>query len=586
MTINRETAQLLERVAAVFRVKEGDTFRVKAYNNAAAVIENLGEPIDNLWKENRLDSVPGLGEGIQKYLSEYFTKGRVRHFDSQFKKVPAGMFSLMSIRGIGPITAYKIAKKFKLTDEKTAIKKLSLLIKQKKLKNLEDFKDKSVLRLTKSLKINSTGKGRILLSEAFKIAEEYINYLKKSPHSIEAEPLGSLRRKLATVGDIDLAVNSNNPSKTMEHVLSYPNISSVITSGEKVSHVKLKNGFEVDIKISEPMGWGSLLQHYTGSKMHNIHLRTIAKDKGLSLSEYGVKKGKKLLRFNTEIDFYRYLGMQMIPPEIREDGGEIELAQRNMLPTLVEQKDIKGDLHIHSDFDYPSSHDLGESTLHEILRQAQKQKYQYVGIADHNPKITGLSEKETKRILIERKKYLEKNFRTYEKSVKTRTLKLLIGMEVDIRPDGDLALSDKLIDTFDYIIVSIHSSFEKSKEDNTERILNALSHPKAIILGHPTGRIINSREPIPADWPKIFDYCAKNGKMLEINAYPDRLDPQEDLIKLAINQGVRLIINTDSHHVGHMELMKFGVWQAKRGFAGKQDIVNTRPLQDFLRVLK
>ena len=586
MTINRETAQLLERVAAVFRVKEGDSFRVKAYTNAASVIENLNESIDEIWRQNKLDTVPGLGKALVKYLNEYFSKGHVRHFDSLFKKVPAGMFALMDIRGVGPMTAFKLAKKLHLSDEKTAIRRLQKQIREGRLGKIESFKEKSLERLTKSLKIQTTDKGRLLLSTAMSIAEDYLAYLKQSPLTIEAEPLGSLRRRLSTVGDIDLALNTLHPEASMKYALSYPQISSVIIKGDKVSHVKLKGGLGVDIKLSEPGDWGSLLQHYTGSKMHNIHLRTVAKERGLSLSEYGIKKKGKLNRFKTEKDFYGFLGMQMIPPEIREDGGEIELAQSKQIPSLIELKDIKGDLHIHSNFDFPSSHDLGVSSLPDILNLADKLGYEYIGIADHNPKYTGLSAGETEKILIARRKFLERDFRAYEKRVKNRGIKLLIGMEIDIRPDGDLALSDKLMNLLDYSIVSVHSSFDKGVDENTDRIIGALSHPKTLILGHPTGRIINRREPISADWDKIFNFCAKNKKIIEINAYPDRLDLPYDLVRMAIGRGVGLIINTDSHEADQMDLMRYGVWQARKGYAGKKDIINSLSWKNLRVVLE
>ena len=496
------------------------------------------------------------------------------------------MFALMEIRGVGPMTAYKLAQKFHLTNEKIALQRLQQLINAGKLNEIDSFKEKSIARLTKSLKIKNSGKGRILLSEALSIAEDFIGYLKQSPLTISVEPLGSLRRRLPTVGDIDLALNTKHPEESMVYVLSYPLISSVITKGDHVSHVKLKNGFEVDIKLSEPQDWGSLLQHYTGSKMHNIRLRTIAKEKGLSLSEYGIKQKSKLKHFKTEKDFYHFLGMQMIPPEIREDTGEIELAQQNKIPSLVDLKDIKGDLHIHSNFDYPSSHDQGTSPLHDILDKAYQLGYEYLGISDHNPKYFGLSEKETENVLFARKKYLEQNFRAYEKAVKNRGIKLLIGLEVDIRPDGDLALSEKLLNSLDYTIVSIHSAFDNTVEENTERIIAALSHPKALILGHPTGRLINHRESLRADWEKIFEFSAQNHKIIEVNAYPDRLDLPHDLIKIAVSKGVKLIVNTDSHDVDQMEYIKYGVWQARKGYAGKSDVVNTlswKNLQTMLR---
>lgn len=586
MTSNLETAQLLKKVAAVFRVLEGATFRVKAYENAATAIENSAESVYELWQQDLLDDVPGIGDSLKKYLSEYFKKGKVRHFESQFKKVPRGMFSLMDIRGVGPITAYKISKKFKLNNPSTAISDLRKIISKGKLTDIPSFKEKTVLKISKALSTNSETKTkRMLLSEALPIANDFINYLKESSSVIEAEPLGSLRRRLTTVGDIDLAISTTSPTEAIKHALKYPKIAATISSGEKLAHVKLKNGYEVDIKISDPKEWGSLLQHYTGSKLHNIKLRNLARSKKLSLSEYGIKDKKGLNRFTSEKKFYEYLGLSYIPPEMREDKGEIEQAIKHQVPNLIELSDIKGDLHIHSDFDYPSSHDLGDSPLSEIFSFALKNNYEYIGLSDHNPKFIGLSETQKKNILIRRKKYLIDQLHGYEKTVKNSSIKLLIGMEVDIRPDGDLALSDNLLNLLDYVIVSIHSSFEQSAESNTKRIIEALSHPKATILGHPTGRMLNGRNPISANWEKIFEFCAKHNKIIEINASPYRLDLPDDLIRQAISMGVKLIINTDSHDQNQLEFMKYGIWQAKRGGATSRNIVNSFSYKDLRSVI-
>ncbi|KKS42425.1 MAG: polymerase X family protein [Candidatus Collierbacteria bacterium GW2011_GWA2_42_17] len=546
MTINQETAQLLKRVAAVLRVKEGDTFRYKAYVNASVAIDNLSDSIFEVWKRGELDTVPGLGESLSRYLNEYFSTGRVRHFESLFKKVPSGMFPLMTIRGIGPITAYKISKKFHLNDPEKTLTELKEILISEKLTKIQGFKEKTISKIKKALDIQSFGKGRLPLYEALPVAEDFINYLLKSKAVSKAEPLGSLRRK----------------------------------------HVKMTNGLEVDLKISLPNSWGSILQHYTGGKLHNIHLRSLAKEKGLSLSEYGITQNGKLNRFTSEAKFYQFIGLEYIPPEIRENTGEIELAIKHQIPTLLEIKDIKGDLHTHSDFSFQSSHDIGISPLSQLLNTATKNDYEYIGISDHNPKFQGLTEKQKIAIILNRKKYLLSQYRTYEKDVKSRVPKLLIGMEVDIRPDGSLALSDKAMESLDYVIASIHGSFDLTEEANTRRIQKALSHPKVKILGHPTNRTINGREPISANWEKIFTYCAQNKKIIEINASPNRLDLPDDLIKQALTKKVKLIINTDSHEVSQMENMKYGVWQARRGYAQKSDIINTLPFKDLRLVLE
>ena len=586
MTINQETAQLLKRVAAVLRVKEGDTFRYKAYINASVAIDNLSESIFEIWKRGGLDSVPGLGENLSRYLNEYFSKGHVRHFNSLFNKVPAGMFVLMTIRGIGPITAHKIAKKFHLNNQETTLADLKEILRSGKLTKIAGFKEKTISKIQKALDIQSFGKARLPLYEALPVAEEYISFLKKSSTISTAEPLGSLRRKLATVGDIDIAICSEKPNEAMQYALTYPQITSVVTEGDKVSHVKLSNGLEVDLKISLPNSWGSILQHYTGGKLHNIALRSQVKEKGFSLSEYGITQKNKLHHFTSEAKFYNFLGLEYIPPELRENTGEIELAHKHQIPKLVNIEGIKGDLHIHSDFQYPSSHDLGVSTLSRLLEFAYKNSYEYIGIADHNPKFSGLTEKEKNNIIIDRKKYLESQYRAYEKSVKHRVIKLLIGMEVDIRPDGSLALSDENLNSLDYVIASIHTSFDLTLEANTRRILKALNHPQVKILGHPTGRVINARDPIHADWDKIFAFCAQKNKIIEINAYPTRLDLPDDLIRLALSYGCRFTINTDSHIADQLPLMRYGVWQARRGYAPQKSIVNTLSYNDLHSMLE
>ncbi len=586
MTSNPETAQLLKKVAAVFRVMEGDTFRYKAYINAATAIENSSESVYELWQQGLLDNIPGIGVNLKKYLSEYFKTGKVRHFNSLLKKVPAGMFQLMEIRGIGPITAHKISKKFKLNNKETALKELKKILQEGSLSRVEGFKEKTIIKIKKALDLKSQAKiSRLLLGEALEIAEKYLGYLRNSKEILKSETLGSLRRKVATVGDIDLAICSENPQSSMAYVLKYPEISGIITQGDNQCHVKLKNGYEVDIKHSYPDEWGSLLQHYTGSKMHNIKLRTLALEKDMSLSEYGITHQGHQNKFKDEVSFYKYLGMSYTPPEMREDKGEIELAINKKIPKLISEEDILGDLHIHSDFVYSSSHDVGETPLKEILAFAQNKNYQYIGITDHNPKFIELTEKEKINILIKRKKYLLDSFHAYENSVKKCTVKLLIGMEVDIKPNGELALSDEAMNLLDYAIVSIHSSFDQDTVTTTKRIINGLSHPKAIILGHPTGRMLNQREPINANWKEIFEFCSKNRKILEINASMYRLDLPDDLIRQAMVSGVKMVINTDSHYFTELSSMKYGVWQARRGWAAQKDIINTYSYKDLLSVI-
>lgn len=587
MITNSQIAKLLRQVAAVFEIKDEDHFRTKAYQNAANGIENLTISANSLWEQGKLTEIPGIGPNLAGHLDELFKTGRVHHFETEMKRVPAGMFALLGHRGIGPKIAFQLASKFKLTDEKTALNIVKKLIDEGKLSDQPGFGEKKENNIKISLNTPSSKGDRLLLSQALEISQNFQGYISAIPGVDSVEPLGSLRRKLATVGDIDLAVCTSTPKEVNLAIYKYPEIEKVLSSGDSLSRVKLKTGQEIDIKIARPNEWGSLLVHFTGSKLHNIQLRSYALEKGLSLSEHGIKnqKTESVYHGKTEKAFYSHLGLPLIPPELREGEEEISLAKKNMIPELLEISDIKGDLHIHSDFDYESSHDLGDSKLSLLLEKAISLKYEYIGITDHNPKFSELNISHKKIIIDERKKYLITQYREYEKTVKTRVPKILIGLEVDIRKDGNLSLEEELLSTLDYLIVSVHSNFDLTSEANTSRIIKALSHPKAVIFGHPTGRMLNHREGIQADWGQIIDFCKKNNKILEINAAPARLDLPDDLIKIAVRSGVKLCVNSDSHDVSHMDFMKYGVWTAQRGWAIKKDIVNTYPFSDLQKML-
>ena len=583
---NQEIAKLLKQMAAVFEVKNNNFFRARAYTNASIAIANLTTSVQILWQEGKLNEIPGVGKNLSQHLNELFSTGKVKHFNREFKKVPQGMFSLLKIRGIGPKTAYKLSVKFKLNDSATAIKKLKKLIKEKKLKGIKGFGEKLPEKIKSSLNLQAVSSKRMLISTALSIADDFLSYLNSQKSILKAEPLGSLRRHSSTIGDIDIAIRTKNPKEAMNKALKYEEIGKVISSGESVARVKFKTGHEVYFKLSSPQEWGSLLQHYTGSKQHNILLRTLAQSKGMSLSEHGIKnKRGKSKKFKNEKSFYAYLGLSFIPPELREGEDEIKSAQKNKIPKLVKLEEIKGDLHLHSDFKFPSSHDLGASSLFEIFNKARELNYEYLGFADHNPKQAGLTYKGRESILKRRRKYLVTQYQEYEKRVKTRVPELLIGLEIDIRPNGDLALEDKLINALDYAIVSIHSSFNQDRNKTTKRILSALKHPKAVILGHPTGRMINKRSSIQANWGEIFTFCAKNNKIIEVNADPSRLDLPSDLIKQAIKSNAKFIINSDGHHSSQMKNIKFGVWTAKKGWSKSKDILNTQSLAELINVL-
>ncbi len=574
---NAQVADQLRHMAAAYEVEGADFFRVRAYQNAAESIDHLGANLSDLWEQNRLDEVAGLGESLTSHLDELFRTGKVKHFDQVKKKLPAGMFALLGLPEVGPKTAFKLAKELKLTTARSARSKLLTAARQGRLAEIEGIGPKTAAMLMSVLtqKHSAQEEERLFLPDAAAIAQDVMAFLQTIPAVKETAALGSLRRRSATVGDIDIGVKSEHPAVVLAHLHKFDHVRRWIASGENTASFIHRSGKQVDVKIHQSRGWGSMLQHYTGSKAHNIHLRTLAKEKGLSLSEYGIKKGERLNYFTDETDFYQALGMTYIPPELREDAGEIEAAQKHQLPQLLDETMIKGDLHLHSNLDWPSSHDIGESSLTALFDAAMAKGYQYLGISDHQPKATGLSVADRYRFVQRRNEQIDRALEKWQATHPSKKFYVLKGLEVDIRPDGSLALEDRALDLLDYTVVSIHSAFNQSKSDATRRIKQALQHPKATIWGHPTGRLIRERQGLSFDWEEIWEVCARQHKIIEINASPWRLDLPDSLVRLARERGLRLAINTDAHAVAHLDFMRYGVWVARRGWLPAEAVINT-----------
>jgi DNA polymerase (family 10) len=581
---NQEIAHLLRQVAAAFEVEDDNFFRVRAYQNAASSIEESAVPLKNLWEKGKLDDIPGIGPNIAQHLDELFKTGKVKHFMQETRNLPQGMFALLSIPNIGPKTAYKLAKEFKLESEETAIQNLFEHAKKGDIRDLPDFGEKSEQVILESLKAFTRIENRMLLIEGETIAETVIEYLRKSPDVVEVEALGSLRRRAPTVGDVDIAVSTTKPDEVISYLLSFPQLKKVLATGENVTRFMHSLGRQVDVKVQSPKEWGSTLQHYTGSKLHNIHLRTLAQRKDWSLSEYGIKKNSKLEQFRSEKEFYRALGLELIPPELREDAGEIEAAANGKLPNLIDLNDIKGDLHIHTNIDISTSHDIGQNTVTEILEKASELGYKYIGLSDHNPKLSDLTPEKRQALVRYRNEFIDNAVESFN-SKRDRPVYVFKGLEIDIRPDGSLALENDSLELLDYAIASVHAQFQQDRKTATKRVLQALSHPKVKIFGHPTGRMLLKREGLDYDWEKIFSFCQENNKVLEINSSPYRLDLPEVLIRQAISHNVDLIINSDSHNSENMPLIKYGVWNARRGWAEAKNILNTKPLNQVGKVI-
>lgn len=585
---NSEIAKLLRQVAAAFEIHDDNFFRVKAYQNAAVAIEHTGTHLKDLWQEGKIKDIPGVGPAIRQHLDELFQTGTVKHFVQETKDLPPGMFVLLGLPGFGPKTAYRLSKHFKLNDPKTAIDKLKKEAENGQIAALPGFGEKSQKDILDALtlaKLKSKEQKRMLLYEAEILSKEIVDYLKQSDKTLDVSVLGSQRRLSSTVGDIDLAVKTDDSAAIMSHILKYPKIQKIIGTGEKTTSFVHTSGKQVDIKTQSPAMWGSMLQHYTGSKLHNIHLRKLALLQGKSLSENGIKYKDKLHTFDNEKSFYSFIGLEYVPPALREDIGEIEAAQTDNIPNLVNLSDIKGDFHIHTDIDVSTSHDIGVSTVIEILEKAAVLNYEYLGLSDHNPRVNNLSIRDKKDILKRRNEIIDQQITSFEKKTGHK-IKVFKGLEIDIRPDGELALEDELFDLIDYAVASVHSSFKQETEDATQRVLKALAHPKVKIFGHPSGRLIQKREGLDYYWDEIFTFCKKKNIAVEINSNPNRLDLSENLIRDAIKIGTKLIIDSDSHDVNQMDLIKYGVYNAQRGWAQASDVINTRTLKQFESFLK
>ncbi|MBI2022261.1 DNA polymerase/3'-5' exonuclease PolX [Candidatus Daviesbacteria bacterium] len=569
---NQQVASLLREVVAALTIKKGSIFQIRAYEGAADAIEHLTSEVKDLWEEDKLDQIPGVGTNIAKYLEELFQKGKVAHFESIKRGIEPQVFEFLDITGIGPKTALELAK-LGVKDLKDLTQKIERgeLVKK-------GFSEKIAQKIALSLKQGSAKTGRMFLPYAASYAQKILNYLKNCPDIIAVDPLGSLRRQVATIGDLDFAAASNEPEKVVEYFIKMPGVSRILDSGENKANIILNSGLEVDLLVGKPESYGALLQHFTGSKHHNIELRSLAQKKGISLSEYGVKdvNTDKLIATKTEGDLYQILGMDTPEPELRENTGEIEMALKHKLPKLIEFKDIKGDLHLHSSFPLEPSHDSGANSIEQIIEYAVKLGYKYVGISDHSPGFTTHDFFSASKLIQKRTEYIQKLASEYKKSIR-----VLNGLEIDILGDGSLSVANEALATLDYSIAGIHSGHRGTKEVITKRILTALENPYVDILAHPTGRLLNERPSYEADWEKIFKFCAKNKKLLEIDAFPNRLDLRDDLVRLALSFGVSFIINTDAHHIDQMENMPFGVSVARRGWAEAKSIVNTWDWKKF-----
>jgi DNA polymerase (family 10) len=569
---NQELSKIFYQIA-YFLEMEGDKFRPIAYERVATTIESLEKDIEEIYKEGGFDAlrkIPGVGESIAKKIEEYLKTGKIEYYEKFKRKYPIELEELMEIEGLGP-------KRLKVLYEKLGIKNLAQLekaLKSHKIANLPGFGEKTEKNILHAIEFAKKSKGRFLLGEIFPYVKEIYEKLKSLKEVEKISIAGSLRRMKETIGDVDILVVSKNPERVMDFFVSLPQVIKIWGKGLTKSSVKTKYGFDMDLRVVPKKSFGSALQYFTGSKEHNIALRKIAISRGFKLSEYGVFKGKKMIAGEKEEDVYKALGLCWIEPELRENRGEIEAAIKRKLPKIISYEDIKGDLHCHSKWDG------GKNSIEEIAKYAIKLGYEYVGIADHTKFLKiehGLDEKR----LRQRNKEIDK----LNEKLKGK-IKILKGCEANILPDGTIDIEDSCLKEQDFVIAGIHSKFKMSRKEMTERIIKAMKNPNVDIISHPTGRLIQRRDEYQIDFEKILKVARETKTILEINAHYMRLDLNDIHIRKAKEMGVKMVINTDAHYVDEMRYIKYGIAQAKRGWAEKEDIINCWPLEKMLKFLK
>jgi DNA polymerase (family 10) len=568
---NAEIARILEEIAAMLEA-EGVEWKPNAYRKAALTIATLSEDIEEVYKQGRLMELPGIGESIAQKIEEYLKTGKIKYYEELKQKYPIDFPSFSKVEGLGPKTIVKLYKFLKIKN----LEDLKKALQEHKLRDLPGFGEKSEEKIKKSIELYEQIPQRQLLGFVLPEAEMLKKKLEKSGLVERVEIVGSIRRMKETIGDIDILtiIKPNvDPMKVMDFFVSLPEVKEVTAKGPAKTSVVLKIGLDCDLRVFEEKSFGAAMLYFTGSKQHNIEVRKIAIKKGYKLNEYGLFKANKLVAGKTEEEIFEKLGMQYIPPEMREVKGEIELALKNKLPKIVEYNEIKGDLHIHSKYSD------GTASIKEIAEYAKKLGYEYIAITDHssNLKIAhGLSNEQYK-----------KQFKEIEKVEKEVGIKIFKSGEIDILKDGSLDVSKDVAKEMDFVIAAVHSNFSMSKEEMTNRVIKALRSKLVTILAHPTGKLLNQRPPYEIDLEKIFEVAKDEGIIMEINAFVDRLDLNSENIMLARKFGItNFSIGTDSHRIDHLLFMRLGVGTARRGWCTKQEILNTLSAKELEKIFQ
>ncbi len=564
---NFEVARLFGLMADILEIKGENPFRIRAYRRAAQNLESLTENVEALAREERLDEIPGIGEDLAGKIAEYLETGRVKEIEAAQKGIPRGVVDFMNVPGIGPKTARLLYEKEGIT----TLDRLEKLARAGKLRGLHGIQAKTEANILKGIALVRGGQARMPLGRALPLGRELVEALEDVPGVKAIELAGSLRRMKETVGDIDILVTSTTPGQVMQAFTTLPQASEVLDRGETKVSIRHREGIQVDLRVLEPECFGAALVYFTGSKQHNIRIRGIAGTKGLKISEYGVFRASTGRRVAgaTEEEVYAAIGLPWIPPELREDLGEVEAASKGTLPQLVSLGDLRGDLHCHT-----KASD-GHHTVEELVAAAEQRGYEYVLVSEHSPSTRVAGGLTADELLAHARK-----IRALQK--KHPDITILVGSECDIREDGSLDYPDSVLARLDLVIGAVHSRFRQPRREMTARICRALANPYVSILAHPTGRLIGEREPYDVDLDQVFGAAKRHGKAIEINAYPARLDLNDVHARRARDLGVLVAVSTDAHVLDHLGTIELGVATARRAWVEKPGVVNTWPVKKLL----
>jgi DNA polymerase (family 10) len=565
---NAEVVAMLEETADLMEIAGENPFKARAYRRAAEAIAALREPIEELVRTKRLNTIEGIGESIARDITEFLQRGTTTRLEQLRSKYPPQLRTLLEIQGVGPRTVAMLYDRLKIT----TVDELEEAAKSGKLTKLPGMGEQKVKNILEGIQLWRQHQGRVPLYIALDIAERIVSALKELPEVEQILPAGSLRRWKETVGDLDILVATRNSQPIMDKFVSLPEVQKVLAHGTTKSSVLIANNLQVDLRAVEPESFGAAAQYFTGSKAHNIALRNLALKRGFTVNEYGVFReatGEKVAG-ETEEGVYEAVGLVWIPPELREDRGELEAAAKGTLPRLVTLEDIRGETHAHTKWSD------GFATVEEMARAAMERGYEYIAITDHSPPMGwGVKPEDFKRLIREIRMVSDK-----------LGFPILAGIEVDIAPDGSLHMDEEILRQLDIVIASVHSAMKMDINAMTRRIAKAMENPLVHIIGHPTGRLINQRPPYEVSVDALIEKARETGVALEINASPERLDLNDESARAAKEAGVMLSIGTDAHRPEHLDFIRFGVAVARRAWCEPQNILNTKSYAELMEWLK